>query len=248
MSYERVYSVGLLDDLHNYFPRILYRPEQFNNFQEILSYVQAATQRRFNLFDHGRRLYEDSSVPLPRNTHIRMEEADFVPILRAFINVPTRVTRTTGINSLFQDVIVNASQDLIENASTQITLEEDLDIGCSVCQDDMRQGELIRKLNVCGHMFHISCVDTWFLNESVLCPTCRHDIRQPRRISPVLTSTHETPSTNSERLPEITENVTTPPATTRLPVLPPAPSRVNLRQRGSDTQDLLNAIFNIRQY
>ena len=129
MPYEHLYEVGLLDDIHNYFPRILYRPEEFNTVQDVLRYVQTATQRRFNLFDRGRRLYENSNVSVPRNTHIRTEESDFTDftVFQTFLNVPARVRRTTGINSLFQDVVVSASQDLIERASTQITLEEDLE-------------------------------------------------------------------------------------------------------------------------
>ena len=131
MPYEHIYELGLLDDLHNYFPRILYRPEEFNNVQDVLRYIQTATQRQFNLFDRGRRLYENSNVSVPRNTHIRAEETnltDFTDftVFQTFLNVPARVRRTTGINSLFQDVVVSASQDLIERASTQITLEEDL--------------------------------------------------------------------------------------------------------------------------
>ena len=253
MPYEQIYELGLLDDLHNYFPRILYRPEEFHSVQDVLRYLQTATQRQFNLFDRGRRLYENSNVSVPRNTHIRPEETnltDFTDftVFQTFLNVPARLRRTTGINSLFQDVVVNASQDLIERASTQITLEEDLEDNCPVCQDSMRQGELIRKLNACNHIFHMSCVDNWFLNDSVLCPTCRHDIRQPARVSPILTSSSVPPSL-SDPMPNLTsQQVTTPPrATTQSPVIaaPGAPSRNSLRQRGSETQELLNALFNI---
>lgn len=246
MPYEHLYDVGLLDDLHNYFPRILYRPEEFNSVQDLLRYVQSATQRRFNLFDRGRREYEGPSVSVPRNTHIRVEEPELAPILRAFINVPARVTRATGINSLFQDVIVSASQDLIERASTQITLEEDLEDNCPICQDSMRQGELIRKLTACNHTFHMSCVDNWLLNDSVLCPTCRHDIRQPARVSPMLAPS-SVPAAISETMPDLMpQQLTTPPrAPTMQAPTPGAPSRGSLRQRGSETQDLLNALFNI---
>jgi hypothetical protein len=245
MPYENLYDVGLLDDLHNYFPRILYRPDEFNSLQDILRYVQSATRRRFNLFDRGQREYESSNASVPRNTHIRVEEQDFAPVLRAFVNLPVRGTRTAGINTLFQDVIVSASQDLIEQASRQITLEENIDDNCPICQDNMRQGELIRKLNVCGHMFHISCVDNWFLNDSVLCPSCRHDIRQPVRVSPVLRSAQA--PTN---VPDINENVpaehlTTPTRNTNSsPAAPPAPLRNSLRQRSLDSQDLFNILFN----
>jgi len=53
----------------------------------------------------------------------------------------------------------------------------------------MRQGENIRRLNACQHEFHTVCVDNWFLRSSVICPVCRHDIRDPTEVrrSPMLT-------------------------------------------------------------
>ncbi len=88
----------------------------------------------------------------------------------------------------YEDVIVHASQTMIDGASTEQTLTEDLDTICTICQDRMRQGELTRKLTACNHDFHRSCIDNWLLTRSVRCPTCRHDIREPRQ-SPLLTAT-----------------------------------------------------------
>ena len=52
----------------------------------------------------------------------------------------------------------------------------------------MRQGENVRRLNSCLHEFHSTCVDNWFLQRSVLCPVCRHDIRDPTPVvrSPII--------------------------------------------------------------
>jgi len=91
---------------------------------------------------------------------------------------------TTNINSRYEDVIVHASQTMVNEASTEETLEQDLEANCAICQDRMRQGELIRKLNICEHTFHKSCIDMWLLHRSVRCPTCRHDIREPALITP----------------------------------------------------------------
>ena len=87
--------------------------------------------------------------------------------------------RGTNLSNLFQDVIVHASQSIIDGASTVLTLENDIVENCSICQDRMRQGELIRTLTACTHKFHQSCVDNWLLERSVRCPECRHDIREP---------------------------------------------------------------------
>jgi len=204
MAYERVYDVPLLDDIHNYFPDIIYNSSRFISVPILLAYIQERIRSRFNLFDYGRRQYTAS---IPQNTHVRYSDprvprhddvefrtpdrattvnasinSTLFPILRS-LTIP-RVVRHGPI---FEDVIVHATAEIIDGASTQTTLEQDLEIDCSICQDSMRQGELVRTLTVCEHKFHTSCIDNWLLNDSVICPVCRHDIREPtRRASPAL--------------------------------------------------------------
>jgi hypothetical protein len=212
-NYQTVYGVTLLDDLHNYFPRILYNPQQFQTVPDLLAYVQQTTRTRFNLFDNGLRQYASvaQQQQQPRNTYAQaaahgMQQhtthsthatamdpvsASLLPLLRSLI-VP-RVARMP-MNTAFSDpVIVHASQEIIQARSTEETLEEDSEDICAICQDSMRQGELVRKITVCSHQFHRSCIDNWLLNSSVLCPTCRHDIRESARApstrnTPVLTA------------------------------------------------------------
>ena len=58
-DYETLYGVGLLDDIHNYFPAILYEPEQFRNLGQLLMYIQRQTHRRFDLFTFGQTAYNE---------------------------------------------------------------------------------------------------------------------------------------------------------------------------------------------
>eukprot|EP00927_Polykrikos_kofoidii_P039124 TRINITY_DN3354_c0_g2_i1.p1 TRINITY_DN3354_c0_g2~~TRINITY_DN3354_c0_g2_i1.p1 ORF type:complete len:725 (-),score=90.51 TRINITY_DN3354_c0_g2_i1:270-2381(-) len=46
---------------------------------------------------------------------------------------------------------------------------------CTVCQDEIRTGDLIRPLPKCPHIFHADCLDRWAttMRESTRCPTCR---------------------------------------------------------------------------
>lgn len=218
-QYERVYDVGLLDDLHNYFPELLYEPDRFRTVSDVLGYIRQNTSRRFNLFDHGRRQYQQNTR-VPQNTFTRqtpvvnrwtppqppivpptqyefdltseVDLAVLAPLLRSLdrLAAPPTIQRTNRFAGIFQDIIVHASQELIDNGSTLRTLLMDLEESCSICQDRMRQGENIRRLNACQHEFHGACVDNWFLQRSVLCPVCRHDIRDPTPVlrSPVLTA------------------------------------------------------------
>lgn len=246
--YERVYDVGLLDDLHNYFPGLLYEPDRFRTVSDVLGYVRQNTSRRFNLFDYGARQYQQQNTRVPQNTFTRQvpiiprwtppavpvvaqppqyefdltNEVDLAilsPLLRSLdrligIAPPTiahqpvqRVVGGNRVASLFQDVIIHASQELIDNSSTMRILSMDLEESCSVCQDRMRQGENIRRLNACQHEFHGACVDNWLLQRSVLCPVCRHDIRDATQAirSPRLGSVANTLS-HAQSIPPLVSN------------------------------------------
>ena len=43
---------------------------------------------------------------------------------------------------------------------------------CSVCQEDLKEGERIRTLRRCQHLFHAACLEPWIL-EHASCPMCR---------------------------------------------------------------------------
>ena len=243
--YERVYDVGLLDDLHNYFPGLLYEPDRFRSVSDVLAYVRQNASRRFNLFDYGARQYQQQNTRVPQNTFTRqtpvvnrwtpphvpatqpaqyefdltseVDLAILAPLLRSLDRLsglappPPQITRQTlqrahGTNrfaGIFQDIIVHASQELIDGASNMRTLLMDLEESCSICQDRMRQGENIRRLNACQHEFHGACVDNWFLQRSVVCPVCRHDIRDP---TPVIRSPALTATANAPAVPSLNEN------------------------------------------
>ncbi|KAK1303284.1 RING-H2 finger protein ATL44 [Acorus calamus] len=43
---------------------------------------------------------------------------------------------------------------------------------CPICLAEFAEGDEIRALPQCGHVFHVSCVDTW-LESRASCPSCR---------------------------------------------------------------------------
>jgi len=43
--------------------------------------------------------------------------------------------------------------------------------------ENFTNNSIVRKINGCGHLFHINCIDTW-LEENITCPVCRTDLRE----------------------------------------------------------------------
>ncbi|CAH8284683.1 unnamed protein product [Eruca vesicaria subsp. sativa] len=43
---------------------------------------------------------------------------------------------------------------------------------CVICLSEFEEGETVKVIPHCGHVFHVDCVDTW-LSSHVTCPFCR---------------------------------------------------------------------------
>jgi hypothetical protein len=64
---------------------------------------------------------------------------------------------------------------LAANASETTAIEVhcgDIDAVCSICHDDMKEGDTVVKLS-CRHCYHDACVVEWLRSNST-CPMCRH--------------------------------------------------------------------------
>jgi hypothetical protein len=73
-NYQFVYNVGLLDDIHNYFPALLYDDNRFHNVRDVLRYIREQTHSRFNLFNYGQRLYSDETSTQPITPPVTMRQ------------------------------------------------------------------------------------------------------------------------------------------------------------------------------
>ena len=269
-EYRVIYGVHLIDDLHNYFPRVLYSPTSFHSVTELLLYVQERTMNRFNLYSYGQSLVnpsppvnetfrpappaareaftvEISEPPITMNplvSPIRYTTSRLDSTLLPLLQQINRMNAGGGHGgavpagtSMFQDVVVTPTPAVIAAGSSLRTLEADSTENCAICQDAFRSGEEIRHLTACNHDFHRSCIDNWY-RRSTLCPTCRHDIREPQRASPRL---GPVPS------PEATEDVQSGPST-------PSVSTSGRRRRAANIQEatevvagseLLDILFNL---
>ena len=240
------FTIKLIEDLHTYFPDLLYNSERFGNVQDVLKYIQQRTREHYNVFDRRRHEYRNNmdlsgntviqpaepivqrqAVPasaatsaaaatsasvttpitpqpapryivtdLPPVPNIRVRSTS--PVLRYYggrsqnslLNIFGGTTRnlfdefgsgdllsTLLNNTLMDPVIIHPTEAQIAAATTLIDSSGiSTDTVCSICQEDMEDGGPFRRINACHHIFHQSCIDTWF-RQSVTCPTCRNDIR-----------------------------------------------------------------------
>jgi len=92
------------------------------------------------------------------------------------------ITTTVGNRRFWQEVDVVATQAQIDAGSTVVEGSTiGADVNCAICQEhtyaDSNSTNQWRRLH-CAHEFHRECVDSW-LEQSVHCPVCRADIRDP---------------------------------------------------------------------
>ncbi|XP_010693811.2 RING-H2 finger protein ATL33 [Beta vulgaris subsp. vulgaris] len=54
------------------------------------------------------------------------------------------------------------------------------DVECPVCLSIFIEGEELRQLNICNHLFHRCCIDKW-LSTHCNCPVCRAFVGNPSK-------------------------------------------------------------------
>jgi len=77
-----------------------------------------------------------------------------------------------------EDVIVSPSNDQVAASTDTYLTPTALEENCAICQEEIEASVEVRKIHACGHIFHRPCIDRWF-EQSVFCPICRVDIREP---------------------------------------------------------------------
>jgi Ring finger domain len=219
-EYEIIYGVGLLDDIHNFFPELIYNPTRFDSVPSVLLYTQRMIARRFNLFQYGRHRYvQENPVVLPTFGF----SAATMPTMNSMFPGGVRFQTTDDISllnpllSLFrsglgaaaapprEDVVVRPTHEQIDAGSRLLQGRQLRDMfgetqdgrphTCAICQDEMTGSDMCRYLLGCRHIFHQVCIDQWF-NRNVRCPVCRADIRTyvPSGSTPRPPSTRDPPA------------------------------------------------------
>ncbi|KAJ1565573.1 hypothetical protein HK096_001839, partial [Nowakowskiella sp. JEL0078] len=103
---------------------------------------------------------------------------------------------------LFAEIHNPTISEIPDDAERTRIEEENL---CSICMDEFKPDDKVRILDVCKHIFHEKCVDTWLMERSTMCPNCRLDTRialgipiQPDEGESLALETSDSPPTSSE--------------------------------------------------
>jgi hypothetical protein len=194
----------ILNEIHNLFPALLYDSAQFQTVGDIFAYVDRRMDTLYNVYTTQINRYETSRPSRPSftsaedlllsllRTSIVVESALDLSGAIAGTRPPppaptlapqtlTNQTTATPIGRASWYVAQNffnrsepPSFQQITRGSTIINAASELE--CTICQNTVNSGHLIRRLNTCTHSFHMACIDVWFQTNST-CPMCRHDIR-----------------------------------------------------------------------
>ena len=179
---QNYYGVQLINDLHNYFPEILYS----NRFQNdpLVQYIRQQVSNRFNLFTNAQNQHLNNLQNQNLNRVATIENNDPLALNILFTN-NNQNSLGSSIANLFQtilqgtddleSVIIRPTNQQIEATSSIVEIMNSQE-SCAICQEHMNPNDRIRRLNQCRHMFHNQCILTAF-QTSVRCPVCRHDIR-----------------------------------------------------------------------
>ena len=187
----------LLNEIHTYFPALLYDGRRFNSVRDVFSYVDQQMSMRFNVYSNQRAAWqaqEASSRAFPSPGHVprrhrQQVQRPQVPVPVPIVVPPPQEYQLDPLTRLFlativsqpnanfmEPVRVTATPEQIARASTLTTESSTSDSPCAICQDTIAVGDRSRRLHACNHYFHQTCIDTWF-QRNVHCPVCRHDIR-----------------------------------------------------------------------
>jgi hypothetical protein len=210
------YCIQLLNDLHTYFPELLYNHQRFRTTSDVLGYINAIARSNRNYqpdpygyysrmhrydqedakeyrqeyrqeYQYDRRQRARPNVPVPPSPDISVDdEPSIVFAYRSYMplgnNLSSLFSQIVGdsfsqqLHDLLEDVPIIPTDEQLRNNTTVVTLTEDKSDNCAICQDPLMKDQETRTINHCHHMFHQTCVDTWF-QRNIHCPNCRHDIR-----------------------------------------------------------------------
>ena len=111
----RYYGIQLFDEIHHYFPDILYNSQQFQTVPQLLTYVQNQIRNRVDLFRNARNAhvqtnnsYDNRALPTPR-VHI-VQQPVLINSRSRQMQVPLQNAMPTGTDAFLTNLLAGLMQ------------------------------------------------------------------------------------------------------------------------------------------
>ena len=189
----------MLNEIHTHFPALMYDSARFRTLSDVFRYVQAQLRARYDVFSNSQRRFQETDYSY-RARHFDINNIQTTPVQatrdassiltelfgQVAMNDPGTAmlfpmyaaTTATTATTATAPTTGRPTHEQIHTATQIYSQQADSETPCAVCQDSIVSNNIVRKLNGCGHAFHLSCIDTWFQRSSQ-CPTCRNNIITP---------------------------------------------------------------------
>ena len=124
--FREFYGINLLDDLHNYFPALLYAPETFVSVRDVLLYIRTRAGEEMNLFNMGQRDYNNTRVRTNNNqraNHSRPSQASYrYPTQPMRVNSAAAPVERPNIRVSQSTIPIDGSEQSINMLASLFTL------------------------------------------------------------------------------------------------------------------------------
>jgi hypothetical protein len=123
----------------------------------------------------------DTEPPLLYSLNIFFSLAIFtftsIQLARCYYKLENYITNQRNRhNNIRRPLNRNRNRNVdINSINTLVVCDELPDNVCSVCLDEFKEEDVLKKLN-CNHIFHKDCLEPWLNNNNRNCPLCRTDI------------------------------------------------------------------------
>ena len=182
----------MLNEIHTHFPALMYDSARFRTLSDVFRYVQAQLRARYDVFSNSQRRFQETDYSY-RARQAALNSIQTIPIARDASSIlaelfgqvamsdptamlfPLATGTATTATTAATPATGRPTHEQIRAVTQLYSQQGDSETPCAVCQDSIVSNNIVRKLNRCGHAFHIDCIDTWFQRSSQ-CPTCRNDI------------------------------------------------------------------------
>jgi hypothetical protein len=118
---------------------------------------------------------DTDNVESEDNIHTINNFANTIFQILSLQNEPTDYFNSDNILS---DVVITTDEDDLKTLKTY-KLEDNLDINCTICIENMKKNETILELK-CSHTFHCDCIKQYLENYNYKCPICREEVGKPK--------------------------------------------------------------------